>query len=169
MEYIENAETLKKFIEHNISTTCDNDKREASINWLAVGLARLVAKLHIKNIIHGDLTTSNVLIRGGITNVDDNKEDNDCLVLVDFGLARVESTVEDKAVDLYVLERSLISSHSELPSLFPAILSHYINLFGDKKQRSEIISKYNDVRARGRKRLMIGWLFITFINCLIMK
>lgn len=78
------------------------------------------------------------------------------LILIDFGLARVESTTEDKAVDLYVLERSLLSSHSEFTGLFPAILSHYVGCIRDKKQRRETISKYEEVRARGRKRLMVG-------------
>jgi len=124
----------------------------------SLGLSLNFAKLHSKNIIHGDLTTSNVLVRKPTSKTDLVNVDIDqaSLVLIDFGLARVESTAEDKAVDLYVLERSLLSSHSELPELFSAILSNYADNIRDKKQRREIISKYEEVRARGRKRLMIG-------------
>ena len=40
-------------------------------------------------------------------------EDTGEVVLIDFGLAISQCSVEDKAVDLYVLERSFISTHPE--------------------------------------------------------
>lgn len=140
-----------------------NNKNECWIDWLGKCLGSLLAKLHSKNIIHGDLTTSNILVKNSIfdrfqgneatTTTDSN---NNLFIIIDFGLARVDSTAEDKAVDLYVLERSLKSSHSQVPTLFSVIMSSYQKGIIDKKQRREIISKYEDVRARGRKRIMIG-------------
>lgn len=62
-------------------------------------IGKNIAKLHNLNIIHGDLTTSNILLR--------EKE----AVMIDFGLAYVSSLIEDKAVDLYVLERAFQSTH----------------------------------------------------------
>jgi len=60
MEYIENATTLKTFIDENIS-------RKPNVNHLldiiGCGLGTLIAKLHCKHIIHGDLTTSNILLK----------------------------------------------------------------------------------------------------------
>ena len=50
--------------------------------------------------VHGDLTTSNVMVCGG-----------GGVVLIDFGLSGVSSSAEDKAVDLYVLERAILSRH----------------------------------------------------------
>jgi len=38
-------------------------------------------------------------------------------VLIDFGLAYTTSLPEDKAVDLYVLERAITSAHSSLAAL----------------------------------------------------
>ena len=52
------------------------------------------------DVIHGDLTTSNMLLR-----------DSEDIVLIDFGLSYISSLVEDKGVDLYVLERAFLSCH----------------------------------------------------------
>ena len=58
-------------------------------------------------MIHGDLTTSNMIVR----------EADEALVLIDFGLATVATLPEDKAVDLYVLERAITSAHSQHTAL----------------------------------------------------
>lgn len=63
---------------------------------------RLVGILHNLDIIHGDLTTSNAML-----------EDSE-VFLIDFGLARFSSSLEDKAVDLIVLKRTLESTHSAI-------------------------------------------------------
>lgn len=62
-----------------------------------------MGKMHDADIVHGDLTTSNIMIR------EVNGEQQ--AVLIDFGLATVQSLIEDKAVDLYVLERAFLSTH----------------------------------------------------------
>ena len=154
MEYIEDAIVLKDFIDKQVSKRLDLDD---SLNFIARGLGTLIARLHSRNIIHGDLTTSNVLLR----DLDEELNTEKCdaaknFVMIDFGLARVESSVEDKAVDLYVLERSLLSAHSEVPSLFSEIFNAYQKCYTNKKQCKEVVSKYKEVQARGRKRLMIG-------------
>ncbi|XP_011312301.1 TP53-regulating kinase [Fopius arisanus] len=150
MEYINDAIALKFYINSKIGGKTD-DK-----NWmkgLGESLGILIAKLHSKHLIHGDLTTSNILIKNEL--IDEEKTRNDAFIFIDFGLARIDSTAEDKAVDLYVLERSLLSSHSQVPELFSIIMNNYQEHVDDK-QRREIVTKYEEVRARGRKRLMIG-------------
>lgn len=153
MEYVENAVVLKNFIDENVSEKTDV---ENIVNFLGEGLGLLVARLHSKNIVHGDLTTSNILLK----NISDAKWSEDKVqnhfVMIDFGLARIDSTVEDKAVDIYVLERSLISAHSEVSTLFQKIYESYQKHYKNKAQCKEIVNKYVEVRARGRKRLMIG-------------
>ncbi|KOX77364.1 TP53-regulating kinase [Melipona quadrifasciata] len=154
MEYIENAVILKEFIDKKVSKETNDDRL---LNFIAQGLGTIIAKLHLKNIIHGDLTTSNVLLK----NIDDDhikkyKNAANNFVIIDFGLARIESSVEDKAVDLYVLERSLLSAHSEKPLLFSKIFDIYQKHYANKNQCKEIVSKYKEVQLRGRKRLMIG-------------
>ncbi|VDN38723.1 unnamed protein product [Gongylonema pulchrum] len=48
------------------------------ISDFGIRLGRIIAKLHAGGIMHGDLTTSNMLLRNG------NPE---TIVLIDFGLA----------------------------------------------------------------------------------
>ena len=115
----------------------------SSNEWLLIAskIGRALAAMHNANVIHGDLTTSNMLLH------------NDQLFLIDFGLAQVSKVAEDKAVDLYVLERSLGSIHSELEGLFPAILKDYWEAVSDK---GNIQNKLAEVQKRGRKRSMVG-------------
>lgn len=69
---------------------------------LADKIGQFIAVMHDANIIHGDLTLSNILIRS-----------NDVLdpVIIDFGLSEMSSLVESKAVDLHVCERAISSVH----------------------------------------------------------
>ncbi|XP_015188639.1 PREDICTED: TP53-regulating kinase [Polistes dominula] len=154
MEYMENTIVLKHYIDENVS---DKVNVEHIIKFIGEGLGLLIAKLHMKNIVHGDLTTSNILLKN-ISNEmwTEEKDALNHFVMIDFGLARIDSTVEDKAVDIYVLERSLLSAHSEVPTLFPLIYESYQKHYTNKTHCKEIVNKYEEVRARGRKRLMIG-------------
>ena len=81
----------------------ENDKE--SLITMAKNAGIAIGKLHDAEIVHGDLTTSNIMV----------KEISEILgsevVLIDFGLGMMKPTMEDKAVDLYVLERAFISTH----------------------------------------------------------
>jgi Kae1-associated kinase Bud32 len=68
-----------------------------------IGLA--ITKLHKYNIIHGDLTTSNIIITKGAEQQ---------LFFIDFGLGFHSSRIEDKAVDIRLLQQALISTHSSI-------------------------------------------------------
>ncbi|KAG6337194.1 hypothetical protein ID866_1908 [Astraeus odoratus] len=103
-----------------------------------------IAKMHLADIIHGDLTTSNMILRRG---------SND-LVLIDFGLAFHSTLVEDKAVDLYVLERAFASTHPDSAPLYGSVLASYEKCMG--KHWHPIKKRLDDVRLRGRKRSMVG-------------
>lgn len=103
-----------------------------------------IAKMHLADIVHGDLTTSNMMLR---------KQTSD-LVLIDFGLAYHSTLVEDKAVDLYVLERAFASTHPDSEPLFAGVLSAYEKRMG--KHWMPIKKRLDDVRLRGRKRSMVG-------------
>jgi tRNA A-37 threonylcarbamoyl transferase component Bud32 len=78
------------------------------------------------------------------------------LVLIDFGLAAMNASAEDKGVDLYVLERALSSTHSELADAFFArVLSCYLACL-PPKESDAVRGKFEQVRMRGRKRLAFG-------------
>jgi len=107
-----------------------------------------IAKMHQADIIHGDLTTSNMILRHP------SSEKGLQLVLIDFGLAYVSSLVEDKAVDLYVLERAFASTHPASQPLFASVLKAYHTKMG--RDWGAVSKRLDDVRLRGRKRSMIG-------------
>jgi Kae1-associated kinase Bud32 len=93
--------------------------------------AEWIPKLHSADIIHGDITSSNIMLMNGQ------------LVFLDFGLGRYSDLDEDKAVDLLVLKKSLQSiDHKQAITYFDRVLEGY----GDKK----VISKITDIEKRGR-------------------
>ncbi|OUS48994.1 Serine/threonine protein kinase [Ostreococcus tauri] len=106
-----------------------------------IGVA--VAKLHDGGIIHGDLTTSNLMVR----------DEDGRVVVIDFGLSYPSKLPEDKGVDLYVLERAITAAHPSQTVLFDDILAAY-------KKTSQMwcstLNRFAEVRARGRKRSMVG-------------
>ena len=77
----------------------------------------------------------------------------DDVVLIDFGLAGASAQVEDRAVDLYVLERALASTHRDADGLVAAVLAAYAAAAADAKQ---VLRRLDAVRARGRKRECFG-------------
>ncbi|KAH9931744.1 kinase-like domain-containing protein [Amylocystis lapponica] len=107
-----------------------------------------IAKMHQADIIHGDLTTSNMMLRHP------SSPKRVQLVLIDFGLAYTSALVEDKAVDLYVLERAFSSTHPASEPLFASVLKAYQVRSG--RDWSAIGRRLDDVRLRGRKRSMVG-------------
>ncbi|XP_052170013.1 uncharacterized protein LOC127786570 [Diospyros lotus] len=116
---------------------------EERMNDIAVQIGDAIGKLHDGGLIHGDLTTSNLLLQNH----------NNQLVLIDFGLSFISTLPEDKAVDLYVLERALLSMHSSCGNVMDQILAAYRK---SSKQWSSTLNKLAQVRQRGRKRTMVG-------------
>ena len=132
---------------------------------LAQAIGSLIGRLHNSGIVHGDLTTSNIL--WGATS--DHDDDDDLLtmelVLIDFGLSKSTNSVEEQAVDLYVLERALQSTHPELQKqFFEQLLQVYGKIREEhiehnnhkRKQTQSALSRLEQVRQRGRKRECFG-------------
>lgn len=61
MSYIDNSAQLKEVLK--IIYYSDISKYEKLIDKIANNLGQTVAKMHNSNIIHGDLTTSNILLK----------------------------------------------------------------------------------------------------------
>lgn len=135
-------------------------------------IGRSVGRLHSVGIIHGDLTTSNMMLREGTSDEEHgrNKENEGGgqgkkgeeeeeagvegeIVLIDFGLATQGVQDEDRAVDLYVLERAFGSTHPKEEDLFQEVLNAYATTY---KAAKITLKRLEDVRMRGRKKSMIG-------------
>ncbi|BGP28325.1 serine/threonine-protein kinase bud32 [Rhodotorula toruloides] len=131
--------------------------REAGIHEDSMlrAIGREIGKMHLADIIHGDLTTSNMMIR--LTNAPQRFE----LVLIDFGLSSTSPMHEDRAVDLYVLERAFSSTHPVQPggvAHFEVVLEGYREALqrGKKGEWERVEKRLEEVRMRGRKRSMVG-------------
>lgn len=95
-------------------------------------LGKLIKQLHDQNIIHGDLTTSNMILK-------------DKIYLIDFGLSFFSQKVEDKAVDLHLLEEALESKHHKIAT---KCIKEVLKGYGNNK----VISRLKIVKSRGRNK-----------------
>jgi len=102
-------------------------------------IGQRVGQLHQANLIHGDLTTSNMIVH----------QDNRVLYLIDFGLSFFSEKAEDKAVDLFLLERSLGSTHYEFPELFDTVLAGYEET---NPEFAAVLERLKSVQKRGRNK-----------------
>jgi Kae1-associated kinase Bud32 len=95
-------------------------------------LGDMIHRLHTKELIHGDLTTSNVLV-----------EQEKTLVLIDFGLATNSKRLEDRAVDLHVLRETLEGTHVNVAqSFWGAFTKAYADI--------PVLKTLEEVESRGR-------------------
>ncbi len=124
-------------------TNCTDRTDNQSKDELLIGLGEVIAQIHLCGVIHGDLTTSNFMIK---------LNQNTQLIPIDFGLSSFSTSAEDRAVDLYVLERAIISTHPDVN--FETLLKSYEKNMD--KSGEQVLKKLDAVRLRGRKRLMIG-------------
>ncbi|HTY15719.1 MAG TPA: bifunctional N(6)-L-threonylcarbamoyladenine synthase/serine/threonine protein kinase [Methanoregulaceae archaeon] len=95
----------------------------------------MVGRLHRAGIIHGDLTTSNILVRNGMC------------VLIDFGLSHVSSDVEPRGVDIHVFFQTLESTvvnHEELRARFIA------GYESELAEAGEVLAREKEILGRGR-------------------
>ncbi|MDN5358823.1 MAG: regulating kinase and related kinase [Candidatus Diapherotrites archaeon] len=98
-------------------------------------IGELIAILHENNIVHGDLTTSNIILSG--------KD----IYFIDFGLGSVSTSIEDKAVDLVCFEKSFIATHSDIAEEgWNALVDGY----GRYSEAPLIWKRFEEVKRRAR-------------------
>jgi TP53 regulating kinase and related kinases len=99
---------------------------------------RSIARLHAAGIMHGDLTTSNVIV------------DGDVLSLIDFGLAIHSQRLEDQAVDLRLIKETLTGAHNAVSKRFmQSLLSGYSSVLGSERAEAAT-RKLAEIERRGR-------------------
>ena len=202
LEYIEGL-TVKDFINTIHQKSWDKESQSTCLTKISIEMGRLIGTLHGAGVVHGDLTTSNILIKdvdpkalvANTNNENPSAEScghNDPIVmyLIDFGLAKQlnqqkkhklhanTTQLEEMAVDLYVLERALQSTHPQLsPSFWNDLVEAYVsasfnaeeddNLYPTKtndtnKNKDQmlkdnpVLKRLDQVRQRGRKRECFG-------------
>jgi Kae1-associated kinase Bud32 len=115
-----------------------NNLSEKKRQTLCKKIGESIARLHNNGIIHGDITTSNMILL-------DNK-----VHFIDFGLGEKNSEIESKGVDLHVLMEALESTHSKYSDCFKYVLEGYKKELKD--DANQVIKKIDDIVKRGRYR-----------------
>lgn len=164
MEFVEGV-TLKEFFDAESSSNVAVQSTKTNKQLVAQEMGAVVARIHhVAGLVHGDLTTSNFILRNSSKFPVPNNQDSEKsaaeirLCAIDFGLAYHTKTVEDRAVDLYVLERALLSTHANGEWLFEQVLRGYLNcpVIISLSDAKKVEQHLNNVRSRGRKKLAFG-------------
>jgi TP53 regulating kinase-like protein len=129
MEYIEGRQ-VKQLIDH--VTPQERQK-------LCQEIGQLVGRLHKNGIIHGDLTTSNMI-----------QTPSGKIVFVDFGLGDRSTELEAQGVDLHLLRRALQSTHFGFADeCFLSVLAGYAHEMGEAGKEA-VLCKIREIEKRGR-------------------
>lgn len=118
-----------------------------------------VAKLHDEGIIHGDLTTSNMIYVSGneldlVKNLSrekrresKSKKENFKVFLIDFGLGFISRKTEDKAVDLHLFKQAVEAKHFKY---WKEIFQEFIGGYKISKDSGKVLEQFKKVEQRGR-------------------
>ncbi|HXQ92354.1 MAG TPA: KEOPS complex kinase/ATPase Bud32 [Nitrososphaerales archaeon] len=134
----ESSEIIMEYVPGILLKDTMNDKHFEKREVLEQ-LGRYASKLHAKGIIHGDLTTKNVILA------------SDRMVLIDFGLAFISDRIEDKAEDLHLLKQVLKSSNSMRKAVdeFEDVMKGY-EIESGEKITNIVRRQISKIERRGR-------------------
>lgn len=112
--------------------------RPAARRKLCYIIGKQIARLHKAGMVHGDLTTSNMILtpQGKV-------------FFVDFGLGEYDPSLEARGVDLHLLKRAFQSTHFDIAGeAYRAVLTGYKRELG--KGADEAIERAEEIERRGR-------------------
>jgi TP53 regulating kinase-like protein len=109
--------------------------KEGLTEDIAVEIGRCMASLHEGGIVHGDITTSNIIIRDGH------------IYFIDFGLGEFTTEIEPQAVDLHLLKQTLKSTHYES---WKPLWKNILDGYKERENAGEVIARIKDIEKRGR-------------------
>jgi TP53 regulating kinase-like protein len=137
---VKNAAITMEFIEgKQVKQILDSGIPEAERHELCFKIGELIGRLHVHGVVHGDLTTSNMILSA-----------ESRIFLVDFGLGDKTMEFEARGVDLHLLKRALQSTHYQFADeCFAAVIRGYGSVLGaDATER--VLDKIREIEKRGR-------------------
>ena len=124
------AEIIMEFVEGEVA-------KDIITPRLCEEIGKYTALLHMKDIIHGDLTTSNFIV---------SKK----LVVLDFGLSYYSKRREDRAVDIRLIKEIFSSAHVSLyKDAYEGFLLGYSEIYGEYETQ-KILKNVSEIERRGR-------------------
>ena len=135
---VNKTEIIMQFIPgRRLKEIIDAYKENISLKWCREA-GRYIARLHSGKIIHGDLTTSNFIIS------------HNRLILIDFGLSFYSQRLEDKAIDIHLLNMMVQSAHYiYAEKIMHAVQMGYQEIVGESDSLS-LLERMKVVELRGR-------------------
>jgi len=133
------ATIIMEFVEGEQVKQILNNFAEERRLQLCRHIGNLIGRLHSQGIIHGDLTTSNMILtpRGRV-------------VFVDFGLSEISRELEVRGVDLHLMKRAFQSTHYKYAKeCFEAAMEGYAEVVGDSVAK-DVLDKVREIEKRGR-------------------
>ena len=132
------SDDIEKIVMEDIKGPKVRDILEKSdYKKLCFEIGEKIGEMHSKGIVHGDLTTSNMIL---------NKE----VYFIDFGLSFFSDKVEDRAVDLHLFSQALASKHYTIAdACFKEALKGYEKAANDK---DKVFKRLEIVEGRGRNK-----------------
>ena len=136
---IESATIVMQFIEGKQAKQLLSEVSESERHRLCLEIGELIGKLHKYGIIHGDLTTSNMI-----------RNSEGKIFFVDFGLGEKRKELESRGVDLHLMKRALQSTHFRFAEeCFNAVIEGYSKVLGSVTVKN-VLDKIREIKRRGR-------------------
>jgi len=133
------ANIIMEFVEGKQVKQVLNDLSTEERLRLSRHIGELIGHLHKHGIIHGDLTTSNMILTpyGKV-------------VFVDFGLSERSTELETRGVDLHLMKRAFQSTHYKYArECFEAVMEGYTKVVGEEEAKN-VLEKIREIERRGR-------------------
>lgn len=113
-----------------------NESDRKIVEKLSFKMGKLIGKLHSAGIIHGDLTTSNMILK------------NEKIYFIDFGLGFFSKKTEDQGTDLRLLHEALKSTHFKILDLcWKNVVKGYRKQY---KKAEKVLEKIREIKKRVR-------------------
>ena len=136
---VKNSTIIMEFVEGNQMKQLLRNVSKAEREKLCLKIGELIGRLHEYGLIHGDLTTSNMIL-----------DAEDKIFFVDFGLGEKTKELEAKGVDLHLMKRALQSTHFQFAEeCFNAVISGYSKISGNANMKN-VLEKIREIEKRGR-------------------
>lgn len=136
---VKNALIVMEYIEGRQLKQLLNEVSEEERRTLCFKVGELTGKLHRHGIVHGDLTTSNMIYRR------DGK-----IFFVDFGLSEKTKELEAMGVDLHLMKRALQSTHYRFAEeCFKSVIEGYSSVLNTETVK-DVFEKVREIERRGR-------------------
>ena len=136
---VADANIIMEFVEgKQVKQVLNNVSKQERLGLCKL-IGKLIGRLHKNGIIHGDLTTSNMILTpyGKV-------------VFIDFGLSERSIELEPKGVDLHLMKRTLHSTHyKHAKESFKAVMEGYAESVGQEETK-KVTTKIREIEKRGR-------------------